>query len=344
VFERRPALAFGAALVHALNGRADAAEHMADAVERATFDEPPGNGAASLESMQAMLAAILVRNGAEAALASAAVAAAAEGPRSPWWTLALEVLADAHLMCGNADAAAAALDNAIAAAPTGGSYGFYGHALRASVAVARGEWHQAERYEALVRVARLGAGMGASAIVVHGVAARIALHHGDVAHGREALVQAQLLRPLASRALPAVAVHGLIEVARAYLAIADPAGAGRALAEAEAILRHRPGLGVYGEQLAALRQRTHASAATLVGPSTLTPAELRLLPLLSTHLMFQDIADRLGVSRHTVKTQVVSIYGKLGASSRGEAIERAIEVGLLEPFPGLRLVDHRRPD
>jgi LuxR family maltose regulon positive regulatory protein len=62
-----------------------------------------------------------------------------------------------------------------------------------------------------------------------------------------------------------------------------------------------------------------------------------VLPLLSTHLMFEEIAERLGVSRHTVKTQVVSIYRKLDVSSRGEAIDRAIEIGLLEPFPGLRL-------
>jgi LuxR family maltose regulon positive regulatory protein len=59
--------------------------------------------------------------------------------------------------------------------------------------------------------------------------------------------------------------------------------------------------------------------------------------MLSTHLMFEEIAERLYVSRHTVKAQVVSIYGKLGVSSRGEAVDRAIEIGLLEPFPGLRL-------
>ena len=129
----------------------------------------------------------------------------------------------------------------------------------------------------------------------------------------------------------------LLEVARAYLSLADPAGAGAAVSEAEAILRRRPDLGVL-----AVAGRRHAQAGpraahTLAGPSTLTPAELRLLPLLSTHLMFQDIADRLGVSKHTVKTQAVSIYGKLGVSSRGEAVDRAIEIGLLEPFPGLRL-------
>jgi LuxR family maltose regulon positive regulatory protein len=90
-------------------------------------------------------------------------------------------------------------------------------------------------------------------------------------------------------------------------------------------------------QLAELRRRSSESAHVLVGPSTLTPAELRVLPMLSTHLSFEEIAERHHVSRHTVKAQVVSIYGKLDVSSRSEAIDRAIEIGLLEPFPGLRL-------
>ena len=177
----------------------------------------------------------------------------------------------------------------------------------------------------------------ASSVLVHAVAARVALHHGDLARGREELVHAQLVRPLASYALPSTTVVGLLEVARAYLSIADPAGAGSAVAEAERIVHRRPGLGVLVEQLAELRRRSAESAQALAGPSTLTPAELRVLPLLSTHLMFEEIAQRLHVSRHTVKTQVVSIYGKLGVSSRGEAVDRAIEIGLLEPFPGLRL-------
>jgi LuxR family maltose regulon positive regulatory protein len=67
------------------------------------------------------------------------------------------------------------------------------------------------------------------------------------------------------------------------------------------------------------------------------PAELRILPLLSTPLLFPEIADRLHVSRHIVKTQAVSIYRRFGVSSRSGAVDRAIEVGLIEPFPGLPL-------
>jgi LuxR family transcriptional regulator, maltose regulon positive regulatory protein len=161
---------------------------------------------------------------------------------------------------------------------------------------------------------------------------------------REELVHAQLLRPLVSWALPAVVVQSLIEVSRAYLALADPAGAGSAIAEAERVLRQRPDLGLLAEQVADVRRRIRESAGSFVGSSALTPAELRLLPMLSTHLLFPEIADRLGVSKHTVKTHVVSIYGKLGASSRSEAVDRAIELGLLEPYPGLRLTARRSRD
>ena len=63
--------------------------------------------------------------------------------------------------------------------------------------------------------------------------------------------------------------------------------------------------------------------------STLTTAELRLLPFLSTHLTFPEIGERLHVSRHTVKTQAISIYQKLGVSSRSEAIDRMQQIGLL---------------
>ena len=62
----------------------------------------------------------------------------------------------------------------------------------------------------------------------------------------------------------------------------------------------------------------------------LTGAELRLLPLLSTHLSFREIGEELFVSRNTIKTQAISVYRKLGVSSRSDAIDRAGVLGLLE--------------
>jgi LuxR family maltose regulon positive regulatory protein len=66
----------------------------------------------------------------------------------------------------------------------------------------------------------------------------------------------------------------------------------------------------------------------VIGASSLTAAELRLVPLLPTHLSFREIGERLFISRHTVKTQALSIYRKLGVSSRHEAIERMEVLGL----------------
>jgi LuxR family maltose regulon positive regulatory protein len=61
---------------------------------------------------------------------------------------------------------------------------------------------------------------------------------------------------------------------------------------------------------------------------TLTTAELRLLPLLSTHLTFREIGERLHISQHTVKSQALSIYRKLGVSSRSQAIQCIQQAGL----------------
>ncbi len=67
-----------------------------------------------------------------------------------------------------------------------------------------------------------------------------------------------------------------------------------------------------------------------VPASALTAAELRLLPMLSTHLSFPQIAGELFLSRHTVKSEAMSLYRKLGASSRSQAVARSRELGLLE--------------
>ena len=69
--------------------------------------------------------------------------------------------------------------------------------------------------------------------------------------------------------------------------------------------------------------------ASVPGATALTAAELRLLPLLSTHLSFPEIGEELFLSRHTVKSQANSIYRKLGASSRTQAVSRSLELGLL---------------
>ena len=65
---------------------------------------------------------------------------------------------------------------------------------------------------------------------------------------------------------------------------------------------------------------------------TLTAAELRLMPYLATYLTVPEIATRLFLTSHTVRSEAKSIYRKLDANSRSEAVDRAVELGLLEPM------------
>ena len=65
------------------------------------------------------------------------------------------------------------------------------------------------------------------------------------------------------------------------------------------------------------------------GASTLTVAELRLLPYLTTHLTFPEIGERLYVSRNTVRSEAMAVYRKLNVNSRNGAVERARELGLV---------------
>jgi LuxR family maltose regulon positive regulatory protein len=52
--------------------------------------------------------------------------------------------------------------------------------------------------------------------------------------------------------------------------------------------------------------------------------------MLSTHLSFPEIAEEMFLSRHTVKSQAASIYRKLGASSRSQAVAQSRNLGLLD--------------
>ena len=126
-----------------------------------------------------------------------------------------------------------------------------------------------------------------------------------------------------------------LELGHAHVTLRDRNGASALLGEAQAILALRPSLGVLADRIAELEREIEAMPeATDGGGSGLTPAELRLLPLLSTHLSFREIGEQLFVSRNTIKTQAISVYRKLGVSSRSDAIARAVELGLVEVAVG----------
>lgn len=165
--------------------------------------------------------------------------------------------------------------------------------------------------------------------LVYAVAGHAAARRGEMRESRQFVRRAAELRPLLTYALPSVSVQTLLELAQTYMALVDPSGARAVLEQAHNILRRRPDLGTLPAAVGQLRARVdQITVAVAAGISSLTTAELRLVRLLPTHLSFPQIAERLYVSRHTVKSQVQSVYRKLGASSRGQAVEIMAEIGM----------------
>ena len=124
------------------------------------------------------------------------------------------------------------------------------------------------------------------------------LHRGDVPAARQELISAQRLRPLLTYAMPHLAVQARIELTRVHLALADMAGARTLMREIDELLRRRPDLGTLVGEAQALRARlSEERGPSAPGASSLTAAELRLLPMLATHLSFPEIAAELFLSR-----------------------------------------------
>jgi LuxR family transcriptional regulator, maltose regulon positive regulatory protein len=326
--ERYPLVAVWASLLAASTGRPAEAERWADAVDRWLNAARPGDP--FVEAHAIVLRALLCRHGVRRMRADAdeAVRRCAEaGIVAPVIPVVQGI---ARLLDGDPDGGDACFEDAIAIGDIGAP-DVLAIALceRALLAMARGDWNRAEDLAREARAALRPAGIEDP--LVCAVHARVAVHRGDVPAARRELTGAQRLAPLLTYAHPHLAVQARIELVRVYLALADMAGARTQLREIDEVLKRRPGLGTLTDEARALRARLPAErASAAVKVSALTTAELRVLPLLATHLSFPEIGAELFLSPHTVKSQAMSLYRKLEASSRSQAVARSRELGLLD--------------
>jgi len=318
--DRHPAVAAVGAWVHLLLGDAPRALQLAALAESSGEVQPLAaivRSALCLEGPERMLAdARRAADGLPALSRLLAIARTLEGVAQV--LLGDLEAADACLRRAAEEATAAASTTALAAAT----------AQRALIAAATGDEQGAASLaaESLALTphdtARIGRGVLGRALW-----ARELLRQGSWQEAISELAAADALLATSSPAVPWLAVQTSLAIARSRLALRDRSAAESALAAADAVLLRHPQLGTLPDEVAELRRR--ASSEALGNPAALTKAELRLLPLLATHLSFREIGNRLFVSRNTVKTQAISVYRKLGVSSRSEAIERATEIGLL---------------
>jgi LuxR family maltose regulon positive regulatory protein len=328
---RYPGIAVHGALIFALLGRAADAEAWAEVARAAPADVvlPDGNTTGSL---LAYLRAILAADGVEAMRADARASFAELAPSSPYRATMLFSEGMSYLLEGDLDRADPVLALAREDAERVGALPLAAMILAERCVVAE-ERNDAARVEALAGQALAIVEAGGfeqywTSALVYAWAARSALGSGDVRAARAHAAQCARLRPLLGYSIPVAPVQALLELSRVYLGLGDAGGAEAALGQAEEILVERPRLGALGDQARQLRATVDRIAEDPVGASSLTAAELRLLPLLATHLSLGQIGEQLHVARATVKAQTTSIYRKLRVSSRGDAVSRSRELGL----------------
>jgi LuxR family transcriptional regulator, maltose regulon positive regulatory protein len=332
--EGRPLAAAQAATLATATGRPAEAERWADAVDRWQDGHADRPDDPYTEGWAAYLRALMCRHGVEQMRADADEAARKWAAANFVGPGAVALQGSARVLCGDLDGGAAFLQDAISIGEVGAPETF-ADALceRSLVAIARSQWSQAEARatEAAAVLRRAGIEDCSATPLVCAVRARIALHRGDVPAARRELVNGQRLRHLLTYASPQMAVRARIEMTRVYLALSDAAGARTVMREIDDVLRRRPDLGTLVGEAQELRTRLAAERGPgAAGASALTAAELRLLPMLSTHLQLHEIAAEMYLSPHTIRAQSKSIYRKLGAASRSRAVAQARELGLLE--------------
>ncbi len=86
---------------------------------------------------------------------------------------------------------------------------------------------------------------------------------------------------------------------------------------------------IHPSEVQASRTAASANADFVEAVEPLTAREGDVLQMLSQGLGNKEIAARLKISEHTVKFHVASILGKLGASTRTEAVSVALRRGLI---------------
>jgi LuxR family transcriptional regulator, maltose regulon positive regulatory protein len=333
-FAQHPALSLWRALVSLLRGDDEEAVRWLDLAAHAPADLDGSIDGTPSRAWRSLILAALCRSGVQAMRADAAAALAALGDSSPWRPSALLLLGVTHVLAGETAEASEALSEAQTTAAISGAKDTFCVALaeRSLLEAAQGRWATAEAFATSARTVVQESHLEdyPSSALTYAASARSAVQRSDWVRARTDVERTNRLLPMLTSALPWLSVQVRLQIARTQLELSAHDAASAVLTEAEALLAEGIDLGRLGSQVEELRRELQRAPQADDGTGQLTPAELRLLPLLTTHLTFREIAEILHISRNTVKTQAICVYRKLGVSSRSAAIERASELGLVE--------------
>ncbi len=290
-------------------------------------DSPSPDGAASLRSSQALLRATVAVDGVHRMREDAELAARLEtAPGTSWYADAQVALGVARWLSGSTQRALHPLAvGAREGTVSNPSAELAALGYLALIAADEAEWDVAADYESRASglLAELGFGTYRRCLPMLLTRVKLLSREADARAESAEEDVLQLLGHMVPH--PWMALLADVVLGEGAIARADIGAAARHASAAAALLERYPDAGILRrrvEHLVEAVERTRLS-------EPLTPAERRVLELLPTHLTDAQMAERLFISRNTVKTHVKSLYRKLEVSSRADAVRRARGAGLL---------------
>jgi LuxR family maltose regulon positive regulatory protein len=321
-------LSIAAAWVFGYLGDAARARRFFAAAERGRLEVASADGASSLRSALANLRTALAPDGIPQMLRDAEVVYAFEKPAGSRWLLSgCRAMGVAYVLLGRPREAITVLREALALSshqPELAHTRVFSLSYLAFAATEMDNRRDAQRWA--VEATSLVAGghlhettYGAIAYTAGALAHQ---QRGDHTEAARELEHVRRLRPLL-RAAWWLNADLALRCADVSLDLGDLAGALEFEQVAGDALQGYPDAGTLPARLRRLERRIRRGQ-----DYGLTPAELRLVAFLPTHLSLREIADRLYLARPTVKTHVASIYDKLGVPGRSAAVEIIEQFGL----------------
>jgi LuxR family transcriptional regulator, maltose regulon positive regulatory protein len=278
-----------------------------------------------------LLKATLAREGVKAMVEDAAAAAELFSDASPWIPMcSLFEGVGLHLQAQRDRARLRLGEGARRAAVVAPTIQVLCLAQLALLAIEDEDWQAAEVLASQARGQLERSGIDGYPLMTLGLAtsALVCTHTGQPERAAGDLRRAQKLLDDLQEFAPWYLIEARVVLARTAVRLDDAPLATRRLEEATRLLRQTPDAVVLGEWIEDTQAAVETVSASRV--TDLTPAELRVLRYLPTHLSFSEIAGAIFVSANTVKTQAQGVYRKLGVSSRREAVDEARRVGLID--------------
>jgi LuxR family transcriptional regulator, maltose regulon positive regulatory protein len=327
-------LALVKAWICALGGRGEESARFVKLAEGIGHEGLLPDGTNSVESGVAILRASFGYGGVSHGVEAARLAAELEPlESSPWAAMARFALGSSLYLSGDTSKARKPLEEALSV--TEGGQRLVRVVTLSSLSFVATDEGRLEEAESLARAAQaLVDGLRPYRIPQTTLATiargRVLAEKGNLEEAQKELEDALRTRRQLPGLSPWPTLVGLLALAPVLAGRGDRAGARAVLAEARTILDAYPDAGMLPDLLELQERKLRVRKARegqLDGE--LTERELEVIGLLDGQLTTRQMAESLYVAPSTVRTQIKSIYRKLGVSSRGAAVEVARARGLV---------------